>query len=1594
MIIRNFTTKTHIFIKKIQRKLQKIIMQKNIKQMFLFTTIIILLVGLTTINAAQTEFNQTNDESIESQEATDIQPAMRSEENRNTLQKNHNTRTKEADNQISTSLSLEFEVPEDDELSSENFLVTHKNEEYTINIHLSEEFNDKPAYGIVQLYLDEDSKPEIVNVDNTGYAKQTFTVKGFGEYVIYAIYQGNELYAQTTSDIIILSSERYDTTLTLNHIDNVCYNSSVTVEGLLQYDYDNVIKNAQLTVMIGDNPVKTIFTDDEGKFHEILDLKNIPIQDMLIIKVCYNSDREEFDDTSVQQKFSVEKIRNNIQIQQIQTPHLNENTEIKFTITDENNKTYTKKSESIITLYDVKNESHISIEADENGLYTLSFIPQKASTYNISIVTPEDEYYSESFKKIQLKVEKASLLLEIEETYESIVNENVSITGKVTDKNKNPLENIQVTVYTQTTELGTALTDSRGQFNFTHYIFERLNGEDEYFPVYVRTENPNYEDNIGEASYYLSHRNIIFTMQTSDKTKINQTLQVTGEVRDAYNQSIKPEGSVAIYINNRIVQKNIKVTDGIYTTGIVINDDYSGQSILEIEAYFIPEEDEVYYAENYQSKHVYLEILETNLTVHAEDTVVDGITSITITLQDENEQKLDKSVHITITDNTGEILQQQKVTLTGGSTTLTFTPQHEGIYHVIADYDGEENIYENSTQDSQITVRKITTNMTITTATNDYYVNDTITFKLKLKDSYDNSLENQNMELVINNKTVSITTDSKGEAIYEYTPLSTEKLDVTAIYEKTRKYDSFTSTITLTPKKQDVKIITQIEEKPKYDSEQTIKGHVISENTGNTANGTVTIKINDKTISTIPLVNGEYTTSYHVNQTGKSTITVIFNENEAFNTVQSTNNISITALETRITINPVTDTTINNTVRIIGSTIDENGNPVNEKIIVTLNEQTIKEVTPTEGEFAFDITSDYVGTNTITLRLDADNKRYSPTSLTETFTVTKSELKIENTEYIINNNKTVTVTGQLTDNDNISTEGIIVEIKVNNKTYYATAGNNGTFNITTEKLKVNNYTIEYKTNPTQYLEESAKKDTLSIEKDDVNIHTDTIDDVTFNQKLEVTGKLTDSGNNILKQQEVQIILDNIAYTTQTDSNGIFSISINSFQSGQNILTVHVPETDYTNTAQKNIIFIAKKDTPQITVQTVDTKAGEQLIIKGQLTGRNNKKITDKNVTIKINTKEYIVTTDSEGNFEQKLENILYGNYSVTVSFADKNYETATKTINITVTKQQVTLRVSDIIARIGENITFSATLTDEKDNQVSGGNIVFKLNGRTLRTDGRFDTNTTEVLKFNVENGVVKYTLSADLYLRHGKNISASYSGSYRYESTKSNTATASIGLRYSNINVTTDVSTVKHHENITFTAHISDVTPKLNTSYVNTGANVIFKINGVSIKDENNNVIRTEVVNNSATLKYNITPMAGIDSNHNIRNYTVTAVYDNPYYYPVNNKNTTLFSVERSQININIYEAKVSENKLSISATLTDYLDYLVVGTNKICVKINGITYKEDSVNKYFTINDGVMDIDDIDVTGRNVKTIEIVTGQRQAYYSARTVTDKIIKT
>lgn len=301
---------------------------------------------------------------------------------------------------------------------------------------------------------------------------------------------------------------------------------------------------------------------------------------------------------------------------------------------------------------------------------------------------------------------------------------------------------------------------------------------------------------------------------------------------------------------------------------------------------------------------------------------------------------------------------------------------------------------------------------------------------------------------------------------------------------------------------------------------------------------------------------------------------------------------------------------------------------------------------------------------------------------------------------------------------------------------------------------------------------------------------------------------------------------------------------------------------------------------------------------------------------------------------------------------------------------------------IGEKTTYYAYVKDSEGKNVTGGNFVFKLNDVTLKNS------LGNVMKTTVVNGMAKMTIDATSRFNHAK-ITATYSGSNQYNSSRSTTnAYTNFTPRKAQLTLNITDKEPEQYDTIQFKVKINDLTSnKTKTALYNQKAFVIFKINGVTLKDDKGQTIKVYVDKN-ATATYNYTIAQGMAGykDGKIRYYNVTARYSSPDYTVEEIINDS-FTVKRSSISIDTPTCVLDtdNSKLIIKGNIRDYKNNTVVGYTKFGIKINGKTFNINNSNVVKVYN-GVIDLEiSLGKLSKNVNEIMLVAGESSSYTSCR---------
>ena len=448
---------------------------------------------------------------------------------------------------------------------------------------------------------------------------------------------------------------------------------------------------------------------------------------------------------------------------------------------------------------------------------------------------------------------------------------------------------------------------------------------------------------------------------------------------------------------------------------------------------------------------------------------------------------------------------------------------------------------------------------------------------------------------------------------------------------------------------------------------------------------------------------------------------------------------------------------------------------------------------------------------------------------------------------------------------------------------------------------------------------------------------------------------------------------NITYTT--DKNGKVNTVLD-LPAGNAKLTILYPgnSTHAQSTSTANIT-VSKKAT-RTTATVLNNTSGNLTLQVKVVTTYNNKTVNNGTITIQSNNKTVATATINDKTPISIRTNLInQGNYTLNVLYSgDNNYISSSTQTKATIpkTKIKTTTTVENVRVQIGDTATLKAKVTDANNKTLNTGYVRFYLNNTVLK-----DSNN-KIVEVKVTNGIAQVNYTAPYSWRNQNiRLTAEYLGTDTYTPSLSAKANLALPYRWAQLIVTTSPTITKMDQNITFTATINDTIP------VNDGV-VIFKINGLTVKDANGNDIQTKVVNNTASITYTI------PDGWSAKAFKLTAVYANKNYKRLENK--TYFNLTKTQSHFKINNIKTTNRTVTITGNLLDEHNHNVLGQSVTGIKINGKTLlRSNNKSQYFAITNGTISFtftlpDYIKNSG--TYNITLVTGDRLGYLGSRYTT------
>ncbi len=353
-----------------------------------------------------------------------------------------------------------------------------------------------------------------------------------------------------------------------------------------------------------------------------------------------------------------------------------------------------------------------------------------------------------------------------------------------------------------------------------------------------------------------------------------------------------------------------------------------------------------------------------------------------------------------------------------------------------------------------------------------------------------------------------------------------------------------------------------------------------------------------------------------------------------------------------------------------------------------------------------------------------------------------------------------------------------------------------------------------------------------------------------------------------------------------------------------------------------------------------------------ITGDLTVKINGENIPINDNIVKYTPRT--------------FDDIIIIASYTDPTDKYNPKTVTKTIAVIPPTLTVDSINAKVGDviNITARITAGNETVTTINKGKVAFKVNGVTLKDDdnkviyARMVSGTATIENYAISETIIKEEIT----------IEAVYSGSSECDALRSDKFTMNITKRISTIEFLMTQTTYKSGENITLTVIVKE-----GSTLVSRGK-VSFKLNGVTLKDENGKAIYATINNGIGQITYSAVNLPA-------RIYNLTAVYGDKIYERAE-ANTTIEFI-KGTTHIEVRPMKTTTNTTTITAKILDGNNQIIKTTTKVTVKINGKTFVKGEYVNNGTIN---FTVDTPFKVG--VYDVEIIAGDSKVYSSSRTTT------
>ena len=1041
---------------------------------------------------------------------------------------------------------------------------------------------------------------------------------------------------------------------------------------------------------------------------------------------------------------------------------------------------------------------------------------------------------------------------------------------------------------------------------------------------------------------------------TSVSVLVNQTVELNATIMDELNNSVK-DGLITFTDDNGKVLSSYNVT-GAKASVTVAYDTFGIYNITanySNSSYYKPSTAKAKVTVN----HVNIDITG-NLTVFTPG-------NITVRLRNQE----NKSVTLGTVDVKVNGIKEN-VTFTNGTATVNYTPNSTGKLNITATYTTDGNY--NVSKSSSIKVGMIATKTALTEVSS--LINQQVTVNATVKDVLNNPVLDGMVSFTDDNgKLLARCNVSGGKASLKLNYTKVGIYNITASYSNSTTYKSSAAKAKATVNQVNIDVMGSLT----VFTPGNITVRLSNQENKSVTVGTLEVKVNGIK-EKVTFTNGKATFAYTPQSTGKLNITATYTTPDKF-TVTHNTTLTVSKIATKLTLSPLTVLVGQNVmIKAVIKDVLNNNVMDGSMSFKDNNNKVLATARVSNGTASFNVSYNKIGVYNITATY-INSSTYKDSSAKTNITVNQVNIDIKaNPTIYTPGNITVKLTNQ---NNSIVTSGSLM-VNVNNikqnitfkngtATFIYTPQNTGKLNITAVYTTMDKFSVN-KTITSDVLK-IASKLKISSDKKAPRV----------NEKVKLIFTLTDVLNNKISGQRITIAINNKNYTLTTDKNATASMeyTVNKKDKNITITAGYNGNTSYKASTSNMTLNRTYKLDMELLTGSFNTKPGDTVklvahikdngvdITGGQLVFKlNGLSLKDeKNNAVVVNIKDGLAV------LEYNIPDTLSARtHNLTAVYSSRNYGRVEMTTPMTINKYTTHIDINPVYTTTN-NIRIKAQVVDQNNQMLNKKtDICIKINGKsyTFNTiNGSVDYVINQTLKdayYNLtiisgENGKYLSSTVKTLMVKSNSTIKTDYINNTLNTHSTINSGTTKTS---SIMSILTGASTVKPGDRLKLIAHISE------DAYDITGGQLVFKLNGLSLKNQNNNSIVIKIKDGLGILDYKIPDTLGA------RTHNLTAVYDSKKSGRV--ELTTALTTNRLNTHIMAEPLFTSADNTYIKAEIRDDNNQLINRQTTVVIKVDGKSYSLNNTNGKINYK--------LPVTlSKGLHQITIIAGENGKYLSSR---------